>query len=531
MASQRRSPPSVWATWRASENGKHKQPAIRSKVAEERDKPLSFHWKLLDPTWLDNLSLPAARSNKETAARASVLIEALIVARAEPTRWISYSRRRGFYARQQRYFGTAYTFATVPPVIDQLAFCGFLEHDKKPPGSMGWQSRFRASRALIATFDQPLPVLFDPIETIRLKNENGHLVDYRDTAATDKMRRNLETINEALRAALIELDAPGAVSDGQIIRCGDQVLYKQMQLLWRVFNSRRFALGGRFYGGWWQTAKSADRAHIMLDGEPTIEHDYEQLHPRLLYANAGKHLDGDAYTLDGWHRPLVKKAFNILLNAETYLAALRALTNEIGGAGAQAKAAALIEAVKARHADVADYFHSGIGLNLQRKDADIAEQVMLDLLRDGIIALPIHDSFIGKASYGDRIKDIMEDVLYSAFPSLKPITYKESVPHMAGLACLVMPFPRQGDLFPSPVSVPVSDLAWTQGRVPLSVCRAVRHELRRQEIRQDDLARRIGISRSQLTNALNGRFGLGPAAAGRLKAFVVEVAEEAAQTL
>ncbi len=74
-------------------------------------------------------------------------------------------------------------------------------------------------------------------------------------------------------------------------------------------------------------------------------------------------------------------------------------------------------------------------------------------------------------------------------------------------------------------------LAWAEGRVPLSVCRAVRHELRRQEIRQDDLARRIGISRSQLTNALNGRFGLGPAAAGRLKAFVVEVAEEAAQTL
>jgi hypothetical protein len=220
----------------------------------------------------------------------------------------------------------------------------------------------------------------------------------------------------------------------------------------------------------------------------------------------------------------VKKAFNILLNAETYLAALRALTNEIGGVGAQVKAAALIDAVKARHSDVAYYFHSGIGLRLQRKDADIAEQIMLSLLRDGIIALPIHDSFIGKSCYGDQIRGIMDDALFSAFPSLKSTSYMENVPHMAGLACLVMPFPRQGDLFPSPVSVPVSDLAWSDGRVPPSVRRAVRHELRRQEIRQDDLARRIGISRSQLTNALSGRFGLGPAPAGRLKAFVVEAA-------
>ncbi len=363
-------------------------------MVEERDKPLSFHWKPLDPTWIDSLSLPAARSKKEADARASVLTEALVVARAEPTRWISYSRRRGFYAGQQRYSGTAYTYATVPPVIDQLAGYGLLEHDKKPPGSLGRQSRFRSSAALIATLEQPLPVLFDPLETIRLKDKNGRLVDYRDTATTEKMRRNLETINEALRAVLIELNAPGAVDDGQTIRCGDHVLYKQMQLLWRVFNARRFTLGGRFYGGWWQTAKSSDRAHITLDGEPAVEHDYEQLHPRLLYAISGKSLDGDAYTLDGWRRTLVKKAFNILLNAETYLAALRALTNEIGGVGAQAKAAALIEAVKARHVLVADYFHSGIGLRLQRKDADIAEQVMLSLLKDGIIALPIHDSFI-----------------------------------------------------------------------------------------------------------------------------------------
>ena len=59
-----------------------------------------------------------------------------------------------------------------------------------------------------------------------------------------------------------------------------------------------------------------------------------------MYAQAGKRLDGDAYTLDGWERSLVKKAFNILLNAEHYQAAVRAVANEIGGVGAQSRAEA-----------------------------------------------------------------------------------------------------------------------------------------------------------------------------------------------
>ena len=77
-------------------------------------------------------------------------------------------------------------------LIDQLAELGFLDHDRRRPGSIGWQSRFRASSVLMATLDRPLPVLFDPLETVRLKDENDRLVDYRDTAATECMRRNLK---------------------------------------------------------------------------------------------------------------------------------------------------------------------------------------------------------------------------------------------------------------------------------------------------------------------------------------------------
>jgi transcriptional regulator with XRE-family HTH domain len=48
----------------------------------------------------------------------------------------------------------------------------------------------------------------------------------------------------------------------------------------------------------------------------------------------------------------------------------------------------------------------------------------------------------------------------------------------------------------------------------------VRDRWRAAGLTQEDLARRVGISRPQLANALQGRFGLSPDAAARLRAVV-----------
>jgi len=60
----------------------------------------------------------------------------------------------------------------------------------------------------------------------------------------------------------------------------------------------------------------------------------------------------------------------------------------------------------------------------------------------------------------------MDKALFEAFPSLRSATYETTIPQMAGAACLVLPFPSQGDLFPSVLSVPVSDLLWRQRTTP-----------------------------------------------------------------
>ena len=71
------------------------------------------------------------------------------------------------------------------------------------------------------------------------------------------------------------------------------------------------------------------------------------------------------------------------------------------------RAAALTRDLKSRHAAVARSFHTGIGLELQRVDGDMAESVQISLLGKGIECLPIHDSFIVAAKHVDHLREAM----------------------------------------------------------------------------------------------------------------------------
>ncbi|WP_454686954.1 hypothetical protein [Agrobacterium leguminum] len=156
--------------------------------------------------------------------------------------------------------------------------------------------------------------------------------------------------------------------------------------------------------------KSKDRRHFILDGQRTTEVDYEQLHPRLLYALAREHLDGDAYTLPGWDRKLCKIAFNVLLNASGYHQAHGALFPYLDGCEVSARD--LIHDMKNRHPNVARYFHSGIGLRLQNVDSEMCRFVLAEMcVKKGIVVLPVHDSFIVPETAKDELVVTMKAAL------------------------------------------------------------------------------------------------------------------------
>ena len=330
-----------------------------------------------------------------TLARAQIITQAFLVGRADPDSWVSYSRRRQFYAeRRGRYWRPTYTYDTIVPAVDGLAAIGLFVHEKSQPGHRDWQSRFRASPKLMRLLNEtPLSVVRDPLEVIVLRDEDGALIDYDETERSHRWRRNVQEINEATMSAAIGLKGD-IIRDGDPLQAGNALIGVASNKLHRVFNRRSFSLGGRFYGGWWQNIPSELRAAITINGIDSVEMDYPRLHPTLLYAEVGAPLHGDPYELPGRPRDLVKIAFNTLVNADTRQAAISSIANEIRGEGAFSKAEALVGEIESKHRPIAHMFGSGAGLRLMRRDSDMTERLLLRLIRRGIVPLPIHDSYI-----------------------------------------------------------------------------------------------------------------------------------------
>jgi hypothetical protein len=386
-------------------------PWVREQIEQgNRDKPLTLNWLPAEPEILDCLGLPKL-TPMATAARAQILTEALV---AGPDRWTSYSRNRNSYSRGQRYFRSTYTYRAIVPAVDQLDAEGLLDHQKMPQGNRGFQSRFRASDVLLKELGK-LPVIYQPVELLILRDLNGDLVDYRDNRDTRRMRKNQRTINEALLSQEIGIA-------GRIIREGDLLdngARARVQMH-RVFNRSSFDLGGRCYGPYWQNIPKAERKLITIGGMETVEHDYTALHIRLLYQEAGKPLLGDPYDLADWPRKQVKIAMLIAINAPTETAAVKAIALHVFGSlyrADQAKARALLRDVKAKHTDIAHAFGSDAGARLMRKDSDVTEQIMLDMIQQGVVPLSIHDSYIVPADQGGRLEEAMEREIRRNDPS------------------------------------------------------------------------------------------------------------------
>src|SRR5262249_2271337 len=153
----------------------------------------------------------------DDAAVRSIVTQAYLVGRNDPEGFISYSRRKDFYART-RYRGTEFTYTTVTHGIDFLARQGWLQNNTMRPGNRGWQSFFKAEPALMETMNPvEMTLTYEPTETLLLRDRaEGELIDYADTRATFRMRRNLAEINEAL--ASVEIAHP----DLGVIRTGDR---------------------------------------------------------------------------------------------------------------------------------------------------------------------------------------------------------------------------------------------------------------------------------------------------------------------
>src|SRR6516162_2893625 len=135
-------------------------PWVRQAILEDRrDRVLTLNWRSSEPGSYDRLGLSDLNFANAMKAREQIITEAIV---AGPERWISYSRRREYYASHQRYWRATHSYHAIVPAVDQLAGEGLVEHEKMPPGHRGFQSRFRASPTLIAALKETTP-LYEPL--------------------------------------------------------------------------------------------------------------------------------------------------------------------------------------------------------------------------------------------------------------------------------------------------------------------------------------------------------------------------------
>ena len=197
-----------------------------------------------------------------------------------------------------------------------------------------------------------------------------------------------------------------------------------------IFNNGDWEQGGRLYaherfmGVNYQGLNSEQRSTIEISNCPTIERDYSGLHVSMLYAQEGIQYSGDPYAVtEDKFRPLAKEAMLRLLNADSREAAVASVRKDCEGlrgvTGLFQRKEKLLRAFEEcedldvifRQLEVA---HKKISIKLQAIDSQMALEIVSYFTKKGVVALPIHDSFIVQSKNDDELVAKMNEV-YSKY--------------------------------------------------------------------------------------------------------------------
>ena len=304
-----------------------------------------------------------------------------------------------------------------PKRLDTLCALGFAE--QTIGGDFSWdikknkRTTVRAGAKLIELIKQHQVTLEDfkvvgaTEEIIILKQpkrghfDEGQRIDYKDTPKTRRYRDELRAINEWLATADIQFDADTYAQPVDVWK----------RRLYRSFTMGRFDSGGRHFGGFWENLPKDVRLRgLSIEGEYVVGLDYSQLNPRLAYALAkAKPSSGDAYTLPGLedNRDGVKKVFNAMLFDDDLRSRFPKGARQLFPR--RVKISDVTGAIFERHPKLKGVLSaSAIGHSLQFMESEIMMGVLRRCQKKRIVALPVFDCAVVKASAAATIKGIMQ---------------------------------------------------------------------------------------------------------------------------
>ena len=160
----------------------------------------------------------------------------------------------------------------------------------------------------------------------------------------------------------------------------------------RVMYKKNPVYSGRIYTRF-QNMPKAMRAQMRIDGKDTVELDYKSNHLMMLIAMLGQPLPSDPYreiaSISGTSRDQIKTFITASLGADSEEKAFNSLRGKRFNKE-------LFKKIKIATCSLYEGLplFKGVGVMLQSLEGQIALDIMEAGVKEGIVVLPVHDSFI-----------------------------------------------------------------------------------------------------------------------------------------
>ena len=378
----------------------------------------------------DNKLLFTVRNKRENI---SVLVANLF--KIHILNWRPYSRthmdaNEFTEIRSNSYFNIGYQgWANTVRIFEKLGYLtifpgGYFEAIKK-----GYLTKLKISdkfEELVKKFNLSYQDILKRTPPISLKDSKGKKIKVVNSKITNPIQKKIERYNNLILSSDIELPI-------------DKIDYDRRRKIGfanrtyaKCYLNRSYKLGGKYYGPCWQNLSKELRGKIKINGEETVELDFNAMHLHLLYCKVNKKLTDyipegiDAYQLPNRNRKIVKTSFTCCINNNCN----KDNVNHVVGRRVVKKYPEIfmkntsyrdiLEELGSYHPEVRQFFYAQIGNEISNMESKVSDYIIGKLTKKNILVLNIHDSFIVSIAYKDILLNTMTDsfkyLKYSSIP-------------------------------------------------------------------------------------------------------------------
>ena len=378
----------------------------------------------------DNKLLFTVRNKRENI---SVLVANLF--KIHILNWRPYSRihmdaNEFTEIRSNSYFNIGYQgWANTVRIFEKLGYLtifpgGYFEAIKK-----GYLTKLKILdkfEELVKKFNLSYQDILKRTPPISLKDSKGKKIKVVNSKITNPIQKKIERYNNLILSSDIELPI-------------DKIDYDRRRKIGfanrtyaKCYLNRSYKLGGKYYGPCWQNLSKELRGKIKINGEETVELDFNAMHLHLLYCKINKKLTDyipegvDAYQLPNRNRKIVKTSFTCCINNNCN----KDNVNHVVGRRVVKKYPEIfmkntsyrdiLEELGSYHPEVRQFFYAQIGNEISNMESKVSDYIIGKLTKKNILVLNIHDSFIVSIAYKDILLNTMTDsfkyLKYSSIP-------------------------------------------------------------------------------------------------------------------